>query len=235
VRNATTVTLPSGDGVIVNEEPTGAQPTSSSNPHDSGEGGLATRRRELRRLMIGSAMATVVVLAAVVLLKLTDKTGTGQSASPAVGTGTVAPNFTLPNLLSSAAQPLPDVNLYDLGKDRHHAVVLNFYASWCPPCRAETPLLASAARSAAVRSPSVQFVGVDVADLTSGALRFTKQAGVAYPVGADRDFEVASHFGLNTEPHTYFINDDGVVIGQVSGQLSASSLHSWLQRLHATG
>jgi thiol-disulfide isomerase/thioredoxin len=219
--------------VIVNEEPTGAQSTSSSTPHDSGEGGLATRRRELRRLMIGSAVVAVLVLTAIGLLKLMDKTGSGQSA--AVGVGTVAPNFTLPNLLSSASQPLPDVKLYDLGKDRHHAVVLNFYASWCPPCRAETPLLASAARSAAVSAPSVQFVGVDVADMTSGALQFTKQAGIAYPVGADRDFEVASLFGLNTEPHTYFINDDGVVIGQVSGQLSASSLHSWLQRLRATG
>jgi cytochrome c biogenesis protein CcmG/thiol:disulfide interchange protein DsbE len=232
VRDVSTVTSESSDGTVVDDESTGVTPTPSPDPFE-GESGFATRRRELRRLIVGSAVAIVVVLAAIVLLKSTDRSGAGQSA--AVGLGRVVPDFTLPNLLSTAAQPLPDVSLYHLGKDRHHAVVLNFYASWCPPCRAETPLLASAARSEAVSAPTVQFVGVDVADVTSSALSFNRQAGVTYPVGADRSFEVASRYGLSTEPHTYFINGDGVVIGQVSGQLSASTLNSWLHRLRTAG
>jgi cytochrome c biogenesis protein CcmG/thiol:disulfide interchange protein DsbE len=232
VQDVTTVTPESRHGAIGIEESTGAKPISSPDPHN-GESGFAIRRRELRRLIIGSAIAIVVVLAGIVLLRSTDRSGAGQSA--AVGVGRVVPDFTLPNLLSTAAQPLPDVNLYRLGKDRHHAVVLNFYASWCPPCRAETPLLASAARSEGVNAPTVQFVGVDVADVTSSALSFNRQAGVSYPVGADRSFEVASLYSLSTEPHTYFINGDGVVIGQVSGQLSASTLNSWLHRLQTPG
>jgi cytochrome c biogenesis protein CcmG, thiol:disulfide interchange protein DsbE len=184
--------------------------------------------------MIGSAVAIAIVIVALVVLKpATDRTAAGQSV--AVGTGSLAPDFVLPNLLGTAARPLPAVNLYRLGKDRHHPVVLNFYASWCPPCRAETPLLASAAKSEASSTGSVQFVGVDVADLTPGALSFTRQAGVTYPVGADRSFEVASLYGLDSEPHTYFINGEGVVIGQVSGELSASTLNSWLHRLRAAG
>ena len=232
MEDVTTVTPHPSDGAIVEEEPLGDQSAPSTNLPD-GQSGIAIRRRELRRLIIGSAVAVMVVVLAIAILKSTDGTGAGSSTT--VGTGSAAPDFTLPNLLSTGAEPLSAVNLYDLGKNRHHAVVLNFYASWCPPCRAETPLLASAAKSEAAGAPSVQFVGVDVADMPSGALAFTRQAGITYPVGADRNFEVASHYGLSTEPHTYFINDDGVVIGQVSGQLSASTLYSWLHRLHAAG
>jgi thiol-disulfide isomerase/thioredoxin len=214
------------------EESPGSHSAPSSN-QPAGQSGIAIRRRELRRLIIGSVVGIVIVVLVIAILKSTDGTGAGSSVN--VATGRAAPDFTLPNLLSTGTQSLPDVNLYDLGKDRHHSVVLNFYASWCPPCRAETPLLASAAKSEAAGASSVQFVGVDVADMPSGALAFTRQAGITYPVGADRNFEVASQYGLSAEPHTYFINDDGVVIGQVSGQLSASTLYSWLRRLHTAG
>jgi cytochrome c biogenesis protein CcmG/thiol:disulfide interchange protein DsbE len=232
VEGVTTVTPHPSDGAIDEEEPSGAQSAPSTNLPDS-QSGIAIRRRELRRLIIGSAVAIMVVVLAVALLISTN--GTGAESSATVGTGTTAPDFTLPNLLSTGTEPLPAVNLYDLGKKNRHAVVLNFYASWCPPCRAETPLLASAAKSEAAGGSLVQFVGVDVADSPSGGLAFTRQAGITYPVGADRNFEVASLFGLSTEPHTYFIDDHGVVIGQVSGQLSASTLYSWLHRLHAAG
>jgi cytochrome c biogenesis protein CcmG/thiol:disulfide interchange protein DsbE len=185
--------------------------------------------------MVGSAIAIIIIVVLVfIVLRPAATTGSGSGQSAVVGTGSVAPDFILPNLESTAARPLPDVNLYELGKDSHHAVVLNFYASWCPPCRAETPLLASAAKAEATRDPSMQFIGVDVADITSAALSFTRQAGVTYPVGADRSFNTTSRYGLEGEPHTFFINKNGVIVGQVFGQISSSTLDSWLRKLDAT-
>jgi thiol-disulfide isomerase/thioredoxin len=180
--------------------------------------------------MLGSGIAIVLAVLLFVVLKPAAKTPTGQSV--VIGAGTVAPNFSLPNLLSTAAQPLPPVSLDALGKDRHRPVVLNFYGSWCTPCRAETPLLAATAKSLAAKGSPVQFVGVDVADISSAALTFTQQAGVTYPVGADRTLKVASVlYGQFGQPNTYFINENGVVIFHKQGQISASELNSWLHKL----
>jgi cytochrome c biogenesis protein CcmG/thiol:disulfide interchange protein DsbE len=173
-----------------------------------------------------------VVLAVLLFVVLKPSATTSSGQSEVIGPGSVAPGFTLPNLLSTPAQPLPRVNLDALGKDRHRPVVLNFYASWCIPCQEETPLLAATAKAEAAKGSPVQFVGVDVADLTSAAVTFTRQAGITYPVGADRTLAVTSVlYGLNSEPNTYYINEDGVVIGHTLGAVTASELDGWLHRL----
>jgi cytochrome c biogenesis protein CcmG, thiol:disulfide interchange protein DsbE len=184
------------------------------------------RRHRLRSLLIGTGVAAVLAVLLFVVLK------PSAPADSVVGPGSVAPNFSLPNLLSTPTQPLPRVNLYALGKDRHRPVVLNFYASWCVPCREETPLLASTAKAEAAKGSPVQFVGVDVADLTSASVAFTQQAGITYPVGADRTLAVTSViYGLNSEPNTYYINEDGVIVGHTLGAVTASELNGWLHRL----
>jgi len=186
--------------------------------------------RRARSLLIGVAIAAVLAVLLFLVLKPAATTATGQSA--VIGVGSAAPDFTLPNLLSSPATPLPPVHLDALGKDRHRPVVLNFFASWCIPCRAETPLLARTARALQARGSPVQFVGVDVADQASAAVPFVRQAGITYPVGADTTLRVTSVlYGLNGEPNTFFINESGIVIGHHLGALTASELTGWLHRL----
>jgi thiol-disulfide isomerase/thioredoxin len=184
-------------------------------------------------LAVGTVLAAVLAVLLFVVLKPTATTSTGQAA--VIGAGSVAPNFSIPNLLSTPAQPLPPVSLDGLGKDHHHPVVLNFYGSWCTPCRAETPLLAATAKTEKAKGSPVQFIGVDVADISSAALTFTQQAGVTYPVGTDRTLKVASVlYGQFGQPNTYFINDNGVIIFHKQGQISASELSTWLHRLSGT-
>jgi len=202
-------------------------------PPDSGSTGPAPDRtgpRRKRSLLIGVAIAAVLAVVLFVGLQPTATTSTGQPA--AVGVGSIAPDFTLPNLLSTPASPLPPVHLDALGRDRHRPVVLNFFASWCIPCRAETPLLASTARSLRAQGSPVQFVGVDVADQASAAIPFVEQAGIDYPVGADTTLRVTSVlYGLNGQPNTFFINESGVVIGHHLGALTQAELTGWLHRL----
>ncbi|MGH9097588.1 MAG: TlpA family protein disulfide reductase, partial [Acidimicrobiales bacterium] len=193
-----------------------------------------TRRRRLRALMLGSAIAVVLAVFLFLVLKPAATTSTGQPA--VVGVGSTAPNFSLPNLLSTSTTPLAPVSLDTLGKNRHHPVVLNFFASWCIPCQAETPLLARTAKAETAKGSPVQFIGVDVADDPSSAVAFVQQSGIPYPVGADRTLKVTSVlYGMNAQPNTYFIDESGKVIGHHLGALTASELTSWLHRLAGSG
>lgn len=188
------------------------------------------RRRRLRALATGSVIAVVLAAFLFLVLKPSATTSTGQSA--VVGVGSIAPDFSLPNLLSTTQTPLGPVDLDALGKNRHHPVVLNFFASWCIPCRAETPLLAQTAKAEAAKGSPVQFIGVDVADAASSAVPFVQQAGITYPVGADTTLKVTSVlYGMNDQPNTYFIDESGKVIGHHLGALTASELTGWLHRL----
>ena len=184
--------------------------------------------------MLGSAIALVLAAFLFLVLKPAATTSSGQSA--VVGVGSAAPNFSLPNLLSTSAKPLAAVALDALGKNRHHPVVLNFFASWCIPCQAETPLLAQTAKTEMAKGSPVQFIGVDVNDVPSAAVAFVQQAGIPYPVGADRTLRVTSAlYGMNAQPNTYFIDESGKVIGHHLGALTASELAGWLHRLAGSG
>jgi cytochrome c biogenesis protein CcmG, thiol:disulfide interchange protein DsbE len=184
--------------------------------------------RRLRALIVGVVIATG--LAAFLFFGLGKAPTSGSGA--VVGVGSVAPNFTLPNVLSSQAHPLPPVSLDTLGVGRRRPVVLNFFAEWCPPCRTETPLLARTAAAEQAMGSPIQFVGVDVADSPSLAIPFIQGAGIRYPVGADRTLRVNSVlYGLNGEPNTFFIDASGHVIEHVFGAVDQNQLDRWMHRL----
>jgi cytochrome c biogenesis protein CcmG/thiol:disulfide interchange protein DsbE len=176
--------------------------------------------------LIGSVIAAALALFLFVGLGHTSGSGPG-STGPLVGVGDRAPNFSLPSLTGG-----PPVVLDALGSDRHHPVVLNFFASWCGPCQQETPLLARTADTEQAKGSVIQFVGVDVADPAANAIAFVHQSGLTYPIGADTHIQVASGlYGLDGQPNTFFIDSSGVVIGHKIGALNRSELEGWLHRL----
>jgi len=185
--------------------------------------------RKLRALILGCVLAVALAVFLFVGLGTSSNSGSGagSGSGPVVGVGDLAPGFSLPSLTGGAA-----VSLDALGPDRHHPVVLNFFASWCIPCQKETPLLARTAAAEQAKGSPVQFIGVDVADKTSDALAFVHQSGITYPVGTDTELRVTSVlYGLNGEPNTFFIDASGHVLGHVIGAVSAVQLTQWLHRL----
>ena len=187
--------------------------------------------RKLRALVLGCVLAVALAVFLFVGLGTSSNSGSGagsgSGSGPVVGVGDLAPGFSLPSLTGGAA-----VSLDALGPDRHHPVVLNFFASWCIPCQKETPLLARTAAAEQAKGSPVQFIGVDVADKTSDALAFVHQSGITYPVGTDTELRVTSVlYGLNGEPNTFFIDASGHVLGHVIGAVSAVQLTQWLHRL----
>jgi len=94
-----------------------------------------------------------------------------------------------------------------LRKLRGHPVVVNKWASWCPPCRAEFPYFASQARKAGGR---VAFLGVDAQDVDRDARRFLREQPVPYPSYVDPDQEIAGVFGGRAAfPATAFYDREG--------------------------
>lgn len=89
-------------------------------------------------------------------------------------------------------------------------IVLNFWASWCDPCREETPLLERTYQ--AYRDQGVQFVGVNVRDSARDARDFIDDFGVTYPVVSDPDQVLAGALNVTSGlPQTFFIDRNGVV------------------------
>ncbi len=183
--------------------------------------------RVVRSLVIGSVIA--IGLGIVLFVGL--GSNSGSSPSGPVGIGSVAPGFSLPSLTGGAP-----VDLQALGEKSHHPVVLNFFASWCIPCQTETPLLARSAAAERAEGSAVRFIGVDVNDAPASALPFVRKAGITYPIGMDRTFNVTSgRYGLYGLPQTFYIDANGKVIGHKIGAVTAPELAGWLRRLTPTG
>jgi cytochrome c biogenesis protein CcmG/thiol:disulfide interchange protein DsbE len=182
--------------------------------------------RRLRSLIIGLVIAGLLAVLLFVVLR-----PVSNQANPALGVGDTAPNFSLPRLGGGAP-----VKLDALGVDRHKPVILNFFASWCEACQAETPMLGKAAAAAKAAGSPVQFVGVDVNDPSNYSLTFVRQSGVTYPVGSDLTLKVTSvDYALNAQPNTFFIDGSGKIIGQHQGALTKAELAQWMKRLTGGG
>jgi cytochrome c biogenesis protein CcmG/thiol:disulfide interchange protein DsbE len=132
--------------------------------------------------------------------------GLSRSGSQAVG-GERAPEFDLPLLDGSGSLSSDDL--------RGSPVVVNFWASWCIPCREEAPLLQRAWRQ--YRDEGVVFLGVNINDAKSDARRFVEKFGITYPTVRDVDLVLPKRFGVKGLPETFFIDDRWTFVGAISG------------------
>jgi cytochrome c biogenesis protein CcmG/thiol:disulfide interchange protein DsbE len=107
-------------------------------------------------------------------------------------------------------------------------VIVNFFASWCPPCRAETPLLAGFYRA---HHGQVAVLGIDDNDGTSKALAFLREHGADYPVGFDPSASVTTLYGVAGLPQTFFLNAKHQIVRHVLGVLTTSELDKWAASL----
>jgi thiol-disulfide isomerase/thioredoxin len=118
-----------------------------------------------------------------------------------------------------------------LASYRGKVVVLNFWGSWCVPCRSEAPTLA--VLSEQYRSRRVSFIGDDVGDTPASALSFTREMGITYPSVNDPGYQVAQELGkvvlVNATPTTLVIDRTGRLAGVIYGSTTYSVLNTMLQ------
>ena len=152
----------------------------------------------------------------------------------AQGRAAVAPGFELPVLhrgeLGPLGErlrgPLSDGRLA-LAELRGSPVVVNFWASWCEPCRREAPLLEGSWRAA--RSDGVVFVGVNMQDVRPDARRFLREFAVSYPNVREPDDATARAWATTGLPETFFVSRDGSVVGHVVGLIREPQIRAGLR------
>lgn len=142
------------------------------------------------------AAAFIAVLAVAVL-----RSGSHAEA------GRPAPSFELALLDGSGV--LSDEDL------KGHPVVINFWASWCIPCREEAPLFERTWR--AYRDEGVIFLGVNIKDAESDARSFVEEFGITYPVVRDVNQDLTTDFGVKGLPETFFVDHRWTFVGTIAG------------------
>jgi len=103
-------------------------------------------------------------------------------------------------------------------------VVLNFWASWCPPCRQEMPGLDQVSRSIS----GVQFIGIAINDNPGDAATYVHQIGVSYPIGIDVNYVIEDAYGIRELPQTWLIDRKGTVVRTILGAVTAEQLTRYI-------
>jgi cytochrome c biogenesis protein CcmG/thiol:disulfide interchange protein DsbE len=161
------------------------------------------------------ALAGVLALVALLAYGLASKgTSTSIDSRLAAGTRPVAPATTLPDLNSGRA--------VSLASYRGRVLVLNFWASWCDPCRSEAKVLERGWKESGGRD--VLFLGLDGQDASEDARAFISSFRLTFPHVRDPTKGTARDWGVTGLPETFFVAASGRVVGHVIGTVDPRQL-----------
>ncbi len=170
-------------------------------------------------------------------------------AGIAVGVGALVLVFSSrfgvdPRLVNSPliGEPMPALELellagggsLDFTDLRGDVVIVNFWASWCFPCRGEHPALTAVARD--YQDRGVSLVGVVYQDQPDEAMAFLDELGWGgdnYRYVVDPKSRAAVEFGVFGVPETYFVDADGIIVGKIQGAVTSTALRSTLDQILA--
>ncbi len=176
--------------------------------------GRSRVRHPIRTGVLTAGMVVILGLGLVFGLRLSQ--GVRVAESPLVG------------------KPAPDVNLVMLDGTKFRLsdffgrpIVVNFWASWCIPCRDEAPRLESFAQRSAAEGVAV--IGVVWNDSRSAARAFRTEFGLTYPQAIDPGARAANEFGVRGVPETFVIDPNGVIMAKVVGAVGPRTLDDVLR------
>lgn len=200
--------------------------------------GVAEEPGRRSRWSLALRLVAVALVAAVLALVAwaTLKPDSGKSLVTKISAGEKppAPVFALPVIWTrreswpvSLARALADGTL-TLAELRGHPVVLNFWASWCIPCRDEAPILRA---SSLAHRGKVVFLGIDMQDLRGDALAFLREFDVPYPSVYDRGDKINRKYGTTGVPESYFLDARGRIVAHVPGAVDRRLLEQGIAQI----
>lgn len=134
--------------------------------------------------------------------------------------------FTSDDSIVKAGEPAPDFSLKNLeGQEvrlsdlKGKGVVINFWATWCAPCKREMPLMESGYQK--VREQGIEILAVNIAESDLAVSRFTERLGLTFPILLDKDRTVTRRYAVGRIPSTFFVDQDGIVVAHFVGEMNA--------------
>jgi cytochrome c biogenesis protein CcmG/thiol:disulfide interchange protein DsbE len=171
------------------------------------------------------ALAVLAFAAAIALFvwAWTNTQGDEQSGDN-VRVGREAPDFTLPDL---------NGNRVALSDHRGQVVLINFWATWCPPCRVEMPEFEAVYRE--YRDEGFEILGVDQREPVELVEEFVTERGFSWIFLLDEDFDVSREYAATSIPKSILVDRDGTVVQIWTGPLTRSTLEHHLAELGIGG
>ncbi len=194
-------------------------PIESTEPAAESAGQAATLPRSRFRTVIVPVVALTMVGVLLGILgyslfapegaRLADRGRVNASGALVLEDGKPARDFTITTF---------DGDQFRLSDQRGKIVLLNFWASWCDPCRDEMPLLTTARGALA---DDVVMVGVNIMDVDSEARDFLKTYKVNYPTGPDSDDRIGVDYGVSGVPETFVVDAEGNLVAHLPGPVTS--------------
>ena len=176
-------------------------------------------RNRWKIFSIVAIAALALALFALLAFGLANRTpATGRSGMTRVGKP--APQFSM-TLLSGSE--------FRLEEHLGDPMVINFWASWCPPCRDESPGFQRVWKK--YQDEGIRFIGVNIQDTQEDATAYVQEFGLTFPNGRDPDGTITVEYGVIGLPVTFFIGANGVVDGRWVGSVPENELESWTRGL----
>ena len=182
-----------------------AEPADTTDTTDTANTAQPSITRTMRLWQIFFVVLAIVFVG-LLTFRLWDTNTAEQRASG------IAPDFTFTTFEGET------ISLTDL---RGQGVVLNFWASWCIPCRDEAPLLEATWRRE--QNNGIILIGLDYLDQEPAAKKFLAEFNITYPNGPDLQSQAARRYGIKAVPETFFIGPDGRIVDKIIGPISSQA------------
>ena len=184
------------------------------------------RRLALFCLAMAPVAALVGLLAWAAVQSGGNPGGLGVNSAPGEepASGRRAPDF--------AVTTLDGGRVYDNEALHGEYALIDFWSSWCPPCRAEAPDLAAVYEE--YEDAPVEFLGVAIWDQTRDVLAHVERYRVSYPNAMDADGDMVVAFGVRGIPEKYILDREGKIVRKLTGPVSRERLREILDELLAS-
>ena len=172
-----------------------------------------------RIVLISTAAVFIIVFMLFLAYGLSNQSSaTGRSGQQLVG-----------SLAPVVDGELMDGSFYDYPDMNPSFMVINFWASWCPPCRRETPYFEKLWRR--YKEENVMFLGINVQDNRNDAREYIEEFGVTFPNLLDIDGAITVDYGVTGLPVTFFIDSDRIIISRWVGSISERRLDNMIREM----
>jgi cytochrome c biogenesis protein CcmG/thiol:disulfide interchange protein DsbE len=173
----------------------------------------------VKRIAQAGAVGLVVALLGLLVWRVAADDGGVAEKLKRSGAPVAAPAFTLPQLGGGG-----DLSLASL---RGKPVVINFWATWCVPCKEEAPLFEAAWKEH--RDDGLVVLGVALESFRGDIRRFVERYGLTYPQVVDKKKGTVAAYGLTGYPETFFVARDGKVVAHAAGQVRKADLRDGIR------